>query len=171
MVQAKHVLIWKKYILLYKCIQKQGKKNFWNRTLGFQAATYLAPTGRPVKLDLLVHVSSALKRTMEEFKNLSSHGFGYQSCSKYIFSRKMPPHFWAWIHGVLHNIWIAPKLIFKPLSCWGKIVDSLFVAYVCQKRKFYVPLSISNYLWEKTRMAPLVVRKEILILVLTWLIP
>ena len=29
----------KKYILLYECIQKQGKKNFWNSTLAFQAAT------------------------------------------------------------------------------------------------------------------------------------
>ena len=31
--------LWKKYILLYECIQMQGKKNFWNRTLAFRVAT------------------------------------------------------------------------------------------------------------------------------------
>ena len=29
------IYLWKKYILVYSCIQKQGKKNFWNPTMSF----------------------------------------------------------------------------------------------------------------------------------------
>ena len=42
--------LWKNYILLYECIQKQGKKNFLNRTLAFRVATQLAPANRPIRL-------------------------------------------------------------------------------------------------------------------------
>ena len=31
--------LWKKFILLYECIQKQGKNNFWNRTLAIWVTT------------------------------------------------------------------------------------------------------------------------------------
>ena len=33
------ISLWKKYVLLYKCRENQGKKNSWNHTLALQAAT------------------------------------------------------------------------------------------------------------------------------------
>ena len=90
--------------------------------MAFQAAFQLIPASRPFRLDLLVHVSPALKRTIYEFKNFSSPAFNCQSRPKYIFSRDMFSlyHFWAWFHGVIQSPsslhlrflpWIIIKLI------------------------------------------------------------
>ena len=82
-----------KYILLYECRQNQKKNNFQNQSFEI--------LNQP-RLKLMLHVSSALERTMYDFKNSFFPNFLLIHRAKYIFSIDMfcVYHFKAKIHGV-----------------------------------------------------------------------
>ena len=50
-----------------------------------QAFSYVAPGAQSVKLDIMVHVSSALKKTVYNFKNAFSSYFVFIKRAKYSF--------------------------------------------------------------------------------------
>ena len=47
-------------VFLHECRQSQRIMIFWNHTFAFRAATFLASTAQPIRLDLIVHVRLAL---------------------------------------------------------------------------------------------------------------
>ena len=64
---------------------KSGEKEF---LISYIVLLSFHPTST-VRLDLIVHVSKALKRTTLEFKKFYSPTFGYQSRPKNTFSRDL----------------------------------------------------------------------------------
>ena len=79
--------LWKKCIFFYDSRKNQGKKNFWKRTLSFWDAISLAPAVWLIWLALMVQFSSALKRTMCDFKNSFVPNFVFINRVEYVFSK------------------------------------------------------------------------------------